>query len=56
MPLLLSAAEMPDGLFRILPMKAFGERCESAEACLVSVRNRFTQNNNVLADYALRGV
>ena len=45
MPLLLSAPEMPDGLVRILPLKAFWERCESAEACLVSARIRFTQKN-----------
>ena len=34
MPLLLSPLEMPDGLVRIIPLKAFGERCESAWACL----------------------
>jgi len=45
MPQLLSTIGMPDGLVRILPLKAFWERCESAEGYLISARIRFTQNN-----------
>lgn len=54
MPLLLSAPEMPDGLFRILPLKDF----ESAASLRRLVLRAFDlpKTINVLADYALRGV